>query len=344
MEPTTSRIDARSAVVFFGVGALFVVLFTIVHVAAQALLLAFAGVLFGTSLRGAASWSAAKLHWRVRWTLVGWIALLVLVCVAAVLWVVPRLDDQIAALVDRVQLAYSIVRERASNSDIGRRILDGALAMERPMQYVGRAAGLLSSLIGALGGALIVVFVALYVAASPDVYRRGLLQLVPPPRRARMSGVLDDLSATLRRWMLGRLVSMTAVGVITTIALWLLGVPLALSLGVLAGALGFIPNIGPIVSAVPAMLLAATIDLPHVGYVAAVYLAVNLVDGYVLTPWIQKRSVATPAALTLIAQLVFGALWGVLGLTLATPLLACTLLIVRRLYVEDVLESAGRER
>jgi predicted PurR-regulated permease PerM len=157
-----------------------------------------------------------------------------------------------------------------------------------------------------------------------------------------MANLLDALARTLRRWMLGRIASMTVVGCVTSLGLWLIGIPLALSLGMLAGALGFIPNIGPIVSSVPALLIAAAFGLPHVGYVIALYLGVNLIDGYVLTPWIQKRSVATPAALVLVAQLVFGALWGILGLMLAVPLLACLLVIVRKLYVEDVLESSER--
>ncbi len=331
--------STRSALVFWSIAALFVVAFLLVRVAAQALLLTFAGVLFGTALRGLAAWVSAKLGCRVGWGLAGCLAIFVALCVAASFWIVPRVDAQIAELVDALTLAYDRVREQFSGSALGRKILSGTVPLEQQLGYFSRAAGIAASVVGLIGAQLFVVVVALYVAGSPAVYRRGLVRLVPPVRRQRADDVLDALATTLRRWMLGRIVSMTVVGLATTLGLWLGGIPLPVALGMLSGVLGFIPNIGALIAAIPAILLAFTVSPIHAIYVLVLYLVVNLADGYGLTPWIEKRAVATPAALVLTSQLVFGALWGVLGLALATPLVACLIVITRKLYVEDVLEK-----
>jgi predicted PurR-regulated permease PerM len=186
-----------------------------------------------------------------------------------------------------------------------------------------------------LGGLTFVLFVALYVAWAPEPYRRGILSLVQPDRQDRARAVLDRLASTVRRWMLGRLVSMTAVGVVTALGLWALGIPAPGTLGLLAGVLGFVPNIGPLVSVVPAALLALTVGTDSVLLVLGFYLLVNLADGYALTPWVQKKAVSIPPALIITGQVLAGTFWGLLGVVFATPLLACFLVLVRELYVKN---------
>lgn len=331
--------NARAAVTFWGIAALFLALIVMVRVAAQPLLLVFASLLFATSLRGLAEWLSAKLRWQVKYTLAALIVGMIVVSALSWILIVPGLVDQGHELVAALQSAYADMRTRYADTTLGRVVFSETSAVSNPMQYAGHAAGILASAVGMIGTALFVAFVTVYFASAPEVYRRGLLQLVPMKRRARGANVLDETSRVLRRWMLGRLVSMTVVGLVTWAGLAIFGVPMAFALGLLAGVLGFVPNIGPIASAVPALLIAATMGLPSVAYVGGLYLAINLVDGYVLTPMIEKRSTATPPALVLIAQLVFGALWGVLGLTLATPLLAVIVVLVHKLYVEDTLEE-----
>ncbi len=331
--------SARSAATFWGIAVLFLILLVVVRVAAQPLLLVFAAVLFGTSLRGLAEWLAAKVRWRVGVALA--VVILTLLAVTVLSWVVivPGLVDQFDALTQTLTTAYEYARTRFQDSSLGQRVFGASSAVSQPMQYVGHAAGILATAVGLIGSALFVTFVTIYFASAPEAYRRGVLKLLPPPRRARGANVLDAIARVLRRWMLGRIGSMFAVGVVTWIGLAVLGIPLAFPLALLAGVLGFVPNIGPIVSAVPALLIATTLGLPEVVYVGILYVAINLADGYLLTPMIEKRSVATPPAIILVGQVVFGAVWGILGLTLATPLLACVVVLVHKLYVEDVLED-----
>jgi predicted PurR-regulated permease PerM len=185
-----------------------------------------------------------------------------------------------------------------------------------------------------------VLFVSLYFAFSPDVYRRGVLALVPPARRPRAEQVIGALAAALRRWIGAQLITMTALGIASGIGLRLLGIPLAFALGLLAGLLLFVPYLGSILSAIPALLIALTVSPMHMLYVALLYVGIHLAEGYLLSPLLQRRAVDTPALLVLGSQLIAGALWGILGLMFATPIVATVLVVVRMLYVEDTLGTA----
>ncbi|MEZ4366702.1 MAG: AI-2E family transporter [Kofleriaceae bacterium] len=327
---------ARRPLVFWAVALGALALVVVVHVAAQALLLTFFGILLATSLRGVAVWLADRLHAPVWVGLALTVVAVLGVSTVAWVWVVPRIIDQATQLADQLVVAYHDLHDRLAASARGRQVLEQVPAWSDHLGYFARAPGVIASTVGVVGSMLFTGFTAIYLAAGPEVYRRGTLRLLPPRWRGRAGEVLDALGRTLRRWLLGRIVSMTAVGVTTTLAMLLLGVPLPVSLGILAGVLGFVPNIGPVVSAVPALLLGAMVGLDTTLYVLVAYVAINLADGFVLTPLLQTRAVETPAALVLLAQLVAGALWGLLGVMLATPLTACALVIVRKVYVEPM--------
>ncbi|MGN6546133.1 MAG: AI-2E family transporter, partial [Aureliella sp.] len=124
-----------------------------------------------------------------------------------------------------------------------------------PTKLVGRITGVFTTTFGVLSSALLVVFVAIFTAADPGLYRRGILRLVPLDHRDRARKILDDAGFALRWWVIGQMFSMTVVGVATAIGLWMLGIPFFVTLGILAGVLTFVPNFGPIISAIPAILL-----------------------------------------------------------------------------------------
>ena len=152
-----------------------------------------------------------------------------------------------------------------------------------------------------------------------------------------MIEVWNAVGDTLRRWLVGRAVLMVVNGVMTAAGLWLLGIPLALTLGTIAGLLNFVPNIGPIIAGVPAVLIAWTMGPMPALYVLVLYIVLQSLDGYVLTPLIQQRTVSLAPALTIAAQLLFGVLAGTMGLLLATPMTAAALVLINKLYLEDVL-------
>jgi predicted PurR-regulated permease PerM len=186
----------------------------------------------------------------------------------------------------------------------------------------------------------VILFIGLYVAAQPGLYKNGFVRLMPLEKRNRAHEVLSAVGMTLRWWLIGKMMSMLVVGILTSLGLWLLGMPLALTLGTIAALLTFIPNIGPVLSAVPAVLLALLEGPTQVLYVLLLYLVIQTVESYFITPLIQKRMVALPPALILLAQVLLGVLVGGFGLILATPLAAAALVIVNMVYIEDVLHDA----
>jgi len=195
---------------------------------------------------------------------------------------------------------------------------------------------IISSAFGAVGGLIIVLFIAMYIAATPDVYREGLVHLVPHRARPRANEVLVTLGNTLRQWLVARLIAMVAIGLVTGIGLALLNVKGAAALGVLAGLLELVPFFGPFVSAVPAIGI-ALVDSPQKALaVVVLYIIVQQLEGNVITPLILEKKLDIPPVLTVLAVAAMGIVFGVLGMLVAEPLLAAVLVTTKMLYVEDV--------
>src|SRR5579875_2037914 len=155
--------------------------------------------------------------------------------------------------------------------------------------------------------------------------------------RRRAARILHRAADAVWYWLLGRLLAMTLLGAMATAGLWLLGVPLPFALGFLVGLMSFVPYLGSVASALPCVLIAAAAGLALALYVILLFILIHMVEGYLLVPLVQRRLVHLPPALTLSAQLVLGAIAGIPGLVLATPLVAAALVLVRMIYVEDVL-------
>jgi predicted PurR-regulated permease PerM len=197
------------------------------------------------------------------------------------------------------------------------------------------AFGILQSTLLVGAGIVLVVFLAVYIAADPDVYRRGMLLLVPIERRDRFGELLTALSSTLVTWFATQLIAMVIIGVVTTAILALLGVRAALPLGVIAGIFEFIPNVGPILAAIPAILM-GFVDSPQQALVVVgVYWGIQFAENNLLIPWLMKEQLDLPPALTLVAQVVMAYVFGFLGLFVAIPLLATVVVAVRTFWVED---------
>lgn len=193
----------------------------------------------------------------------------------------------------------------------------------------------LSTVVGVLADLLLVVFFGIFLAANPDLYKSGIVKLFPPERRERAEEVMNELGKTLQLWLLGKFVSMLIVGVLTGLGLWALGVPLVLVLALIAFLLEFIPFIGPWLSGVPAVLLALSESPTKALWVIGLYLLVQQIEGNLILPLVQRRAVELPPALTLLAIFVMGALFGFMGLFVATPVAAVVVVVVKMLYLKD---------
>lgn len=194
----------------------------------------------------------------------------------------------------------------------------------------------LTSTFAVVGGLLLVIFLTIYVAAEPDTYHDGLMHLFPHRARTRAGEVLTAMATALRKWLLTQLIAMLVIGGVTTVLLLALRVPAALPLGILAGLLEFIPTVGPTLSAIPAIAM-GFVDSPEKAlYVAIGYVGIQFLENHILIPLLMKEGVDLPPALTILAQALMALVFGFLGLLVAVPLLAATVVAVKMLYVQDV--------
>lgn len=206
----------------------------------------------------------------------------------------------------------------------------------------GRVAGFASTAAGVVADLAVVVIGGIYLAVAPHDYAGGVARLFPADNRERVRRALAATGRALHKFLLGQLLSMTVVGTVTGLGLWLVGVPAPLALGLITGVLNFIPTFGPFLAAVPGVLLGLS-DGPQTAlYAGAIYLVVQQLEGNLLTPIIQKRAVSLPPALLIFALLGFGALFGPLGIVVAAPLTVALYVLVTTLYVQDALGDEVR--
>jgi predicted PurR-regulated permease PerM len=205
-----------------------------------------------------------------------------------------------------------------------------------------RVQGYLSTSAEMVADLFIIVVAGIYFAASPHFYIDTPLKLVPEGRRERLRLVAREVGHGLRRWLLGTFISMLAVGIVTGIGLTLLHVPLAGLLAIIACLLTFIPYLGTIISMVPALLLALLVSSTTVVYVLLLYLLAHALEGYLVTPMVQSRTVRLIPGWLILSELVGGLAAGVFGVLIAAPLLVTITIIVQLLYMEDVLGDSTR--
>lgn len=204
---------------------------------------------------------------------------------------------------------------------------------------VSRVSGFMMSLSSATANALIVIFGGIFLAAEPQFYRAGVLKMVPRARRPLVADAMRESEKALRLWLRGQLIAMIVVGTMTGVGLWVIGVPSPLVLGLLAGALEFIPFAGPILAALPGLLLALAQSSDLALWALVVYVLVQHSEAYLIQPLVQQYAVDLPAVVLLFSLLAFGLLFGTLGVILAAPLAVVTYVLVKRLYVVEALET-----
>lgn len=329
---------ARRVVIAGSIILLLLGLTALLWYAPQVFLLAFAAVLLAIFLQGLAMLLCRYTPFPYALCLA--IVVLVLTAMAAGVGALigPNFATQLTTLIDIIPSSLANLHHRLSQYAWGQELLQYAPDFAPSAQrLLGRVTDLFSAMLGAMATLLLVLITGLYLAIHPDRYIEGLIKLAPRSHRDRARQVLAAEGHALRRWLAGRIVSMLVVGILTTIGLWILGVPLPLSLGVLAGVLTFVPYLGPIMSFVPALLVALLDGSGQVAWVAVLYAGVQLVESYFITPMVEARAVSIPPALLILLQLLMGTLLGFTGIIVATPLAVAIIVPIQMLYIQDVL-------
>lgn len=305
-------------------------------------LLLFGGVLWGVGLSGVARFGGR--HARVPYLVALAISLLLLVGMLALIgWHIgPKVAEGLLELQDMIpeilQDLKSQVRHIGLLQELSTRLSSAETSLIGTEAF-SQIAGIFSTTIGILTASLFILVTGIYIAVKPQVYQEGIVRLVVPGKRDHARKVLKELAHTLRWWLLGRLLALAVVGALSWIGLFTLGIESAVTLAFVAAVLSFIPNIGPLLSVIPAALVGWSVGPVMALWVVLLYAAIQAVESYLITPMVQQSNLAIPPALLLSAQFLLGLMFGILGLLLATPLLVVALVLVRMLYIRTILKD-----
>jgi predicted PurR-regulated permease PerM len=255
-------------------------------------------------------------------------------------WLIgDRLIEQTEDLRKRIPEALTALTAWARGHPLGVALMDlGESASASDVPWA-RVANVATQTLGAVGSIGLLTVIGVYLAADPAMYRKGLVRLVPADYRPRIDEALVASGHALSRWMLGQGISMLFVGSATAIGLAVLGMPLAGTIGLIAGVLAFIPFFGPIASGLLAVLLAFMEGPTQALYVGVLCVLIQQIEGNFLMPFVQRWAVELPPVLGITSAVIFGLLFGLPGVILATPLMVVVMVLVQKLYVEGVLED-----
>ena len=328
----------RRLFIVFAVGGLALLLWYL----ADVLLLVFATVLVALLLRSIAAPIDRRTGIGDNAALAIAALLVTLVIAVAVFLFGAEIRNQTIKLAETLPDAWELFTRRVFTGDLVEDLMERA-------EEAGPAAGqvLTNVLIGArsvvagLAATVVMIVGGVYLAAQPDIYRQGFLVLFPDDgKRAQAEETLDAMGDALQLWLVGQLLTMAFIFIVTLAGLWAIGLEGALALAVFAGLAQFVPIIGPIVASVPALLVALTDGWQTVLWVLALYVVVQQVESNLVTPLVQRQTVRLPPALPLFAVVVFGLLFALPGVLLATPLAVVAFVAVKKLWVRDTLGNA----
>ncbi len=312
------RKELKRAAIWLGLACVIALLIVLV----QPLLIIFAGVVFAALLDG-----GVRLLGRVLPIGRGWrLLIVVLLTFAFLVGTFVLTGVQVTEQVTQLRSTLESQANRFTGYLTSQGLMPGASdvngIVKQALGSVGRVTSWVGSAIGAITSMFMILILGLFIAMDPGTYSRGLQWMVPLDLRPEFARTLVKMGATLRRLLAGRLLGMAVEGVASGIALAIGGVPMAMLLGIIAGILAFIPNVGAIVTGVLMVAVGFSAGVDTGYWAIGTYLVVQTIDGYVIVPMVAKRTVDLPPALTLGAQILASALFGILGLALADPMTA----------------------
>lgn len=308
----------------------------------SSLLLIFAGVLFGAFLDACARALAPLLPLARAWRLTLVLLLFSALSGFGLVWGAGKLPEQTRLLLKVMDNQIDVLQEHLLSYGVdllgpewGRDFAQWLFSDQG--RFLSHAQFLLGGASSLLTGALVIVFLGILFAFDPTSHRESLVMLVKRPYRARTRAVMDEMGSVMRMWLIGQFIRIILMTLCVWVALYLVGLPGPLVLGLQAGLSNFIPYLGPIMAAVPIALVAMPLGGSLLIWAVLIYTIIQSIEGYVIGPLIQRQAVEIPPAWTLVAIVMLGALFGILGIAMAMPLVAIGRVAIIRFYVEDYL-------
>lgn len=309
--------------------------------ASSSLLIIFAAILLATFLDACARSLGRYIPIGRAWRLAIVIVTLTAVVALGTIWGIGKIPEQARILMRVMDAQLDILQQRLLAFGVDLFGPDGGRDFSRWFPDHDKLFGHAQSAVGTassfLANTLVIIFLGLLFSLDPAAYRDGVVLLVKPSSRERIRSVLDEMGAVLRSWLMGQLIRIILMTACVWLALYLLGLPSAFLLGLQAGLSNFVPYLGPILASIPVGLVAMPLGPSMLIWAIGIYTVIQSIEGYVIGPLIQRQAVELPPAWTLVAIVLFGSLFGVLGIALAMPLFAIGRVAVLRLYVEDCL-------
>ncbi|MBW3560058.1 MAG: AI-2E family transporter [Proteobacteria bacterium] len=301
------------------------------------LLLVFAAILLAVIFNALAELLRAYARIPGGWALLAAVMLLA-ASIAGVGYVFgTQIGGQFNAVVEALPQAVDNLGRRLGTENASDRLQEMFADNLTAANVLPRAAGAGILVIGAVANIVLITIAAIYLATEPTLYRRGVTKLFHQNHQERVAETLETVGNALRLWFIGQLVIMVLVGALSGLAYWWVGLPAPIALGLIAGVTNFIPFLGPILGALPAVVFAFNIDTATVLWTLGLAVAIQQLESDVLTPLVQKQTVSLPPALALFTIVIFGVLFGFLGVLLAVPLTVTIFVAVKKLYVRETL-------
>jgi predicted PurR-regulated permease PerM len=317
-----------------GILSLVVVLLLLLKATFNVLLLILAGVIIAVLFLGINGILQRKTGWQKKITLP--ISILAsLVILVLLFWLIgAKVQSQSEQLSKTLPETIKNAKQYLNQSSIGQKIVEKVSSPETQKNAQTFAQSLFKTTFGVFGDIYVVLFLGIFFTVGASGYKDGMVALVPKKGKHQASAVLDKTGENLRKWLKGQLFAMLVVFVLTAIGLAIIRVPLWLVLALIAGILNFIPNFGPMIAMVPAILVALMESPTKAAFVAGLYILVQVAESNFITPMVQKKLLDTPPAMIIIAQLIMTTLTGGWGIVLAIPLLVIFMTLVQELYVK----------
>lgn len=317
-----------------GIFALIVVILLLLKTTFNVLILLFAGALIATFFRGLGDQIAKKIN--ISTGISTAIAIIgTLLIIIGLSWLVgSESQKQLSQLDASLPATYANARAYLNQYWLGREVVERWSEARTDTRISTIFTQFFRTSFGVIGDFYVILLVGIFFSASPKLYTNGIKKLVPPRGRKKANEVLKHLGHGLKLWLAGKIFAMFVIFILTAIALKILGMPMWLALAIIAGLLNFIPNFGPMLAMIPALLVALTKDPQLAFIIAGVYIFIQLLESNFITPKVQQHLIKIPPALIITSQIIVATFAGIWGVIFATPIILAVIILVQDLYVK----------